>query len=80
MMIEQTSILIQAETVIAVTAIICLAALKAWRGWLDLKRLEIASLRPAADTVGRDSGMRIEMADLKERLRKLEAIAIGVDL
>jgi hypothetical protein len=27
-----------------------------------------------------DSGVRIEMADLKERLRKLEAIAIGVDL
>ena len=54
-----------------------LAALKAFRAWIDLKRLELASIGgepslPAA-------GGRIELADLKERVRKLEAIAAGID-
>ena len=55
-----------------------IAGLKAWNGGLDLKKLELAqatgdrSLPPATG--------RIEMADLKERVRKLEAIAAGIDL
>lgn len=50
------------------------AALKAWRGWLDLRRLELEKrdFHPS-------SSARIELADLKERIRKLEAIAAGVD-
>ena len=54
------------------------AGLKAWNGWLELKKMELTqmigerSLPPA--------GGRIEMADLKERVRKLEAIAAGIDL
>jgi hypothetical protein len=52
------------------------AGLKGWQGWLDLKRQELAGdvreLRaPAME--------RIEVADLKERVRKLEAIAAYVD-
>ena len=52
--------------------------LKGWQAWLDYKRLELAS------NVG-DHGLppasgRIELADLKERVRKLEAIAAGIDL
>lgn len=54
-----------------------LAALKAFRAWIELKRYELASMieepgLPAA-------GGRIELADLKERVRKLEAIAAGID-
>jgi hypothetical protein len=52
------------------------AALKAWRGWLDLRRLELEGRRDGASS----SGSRIELADLRERVRKLEAIAAGVDL
>jgi hypothetical protein len=50
------------------------AALKGWQGWLEIKRLELGGKgrAPAAD--------RIELADLKERVRKLEAIAACVDL
>ncbi len=54
------------------------AALKGWQGWLELKRFELThaaggkSLPPA--------GGRIEIADLRERVRKLEAIAAGIDL
>ena len=54
------------------------AALRGWQGWLDLKRLELAGngrhepRTPTAD--------RIEIADLKERIRKLENIAAAIDL
>lgn len=63
------------------TAMLSIAALRAWRGWLDLKRLELSSAQ-GIDEPRRDPSpaARIEMADLKERLRKLEAIATGVDL
>lgn len=55
-----------------------LAALHGWRAWLDLKRLELESRR--IDTVPGTTSARIELADLRERVRKLEAIAAGVDL
>ncbi len=54
------------------------AALKGWQGWLDLKRLELAS--QAGDPALPPAGGRIEIAALKERVRKLEAIAAGIDL
>ena len=54
------------------------AGLKGWQGWLDLKRLELAGHRQSE---GRSPAFeRIEMADLKERIRKLESIAACVDL
>lgn len=53
--------------------------LKAWQGWLALKSSELENRQPSE--AGAGSGMaRIEIADLKERIRKLEAIAAGVDL
>jgi hypothetical protein len=59
------------------------ASLSGWRGWLALKRQEMLE-RHAAETqpgqAGPSVGSRIEVADLKERIRKLEAIAAGVDL
>ena len=64
---------------IAITALISFAALRGWRGWLDLKRYEIAADRSAPDGDGAP-GVRIEMAAIKERLRRLEEIATGVDL
>ena len=68
-----------AVTAFTVTAVIAFVGLRAWRGWLDLRRYEIAATQslPRDET---DSGTRIEMAGIKERLRKLEAIATGVDL
>ena len=58
------------------------ALLRAWRGWLDLKRQELdrSAARPAADEGSGIGTARIELADLKERIRKLEAIASGVEL
>ena len=53
------------------------AGLTGWRGWLQLKRTELERNAPAGAP---GVGARIEIADLKERIRKLEAIAAGVEL
>lgn len=70
--------LIWPAAAIAITAMLSIAALKAWRGWLDLKRLEIAA--EGSTSGGGNPGLRIEMAAIRDRLRKLEEIATGVDL
>jgi len=54
------------------------AGLKAWNGWLDLKRFELT--HDSADRTLPAATGRIEIADLRERVRKLEAIAAGIDL
>ena len=58
------------------------ALLKAWQDWLALKGRELEARRGPAEIEGgaREGAARIELADLKERIRKLEAIANGVDL
>ena len=61
-------------------AILARTALTAWNGWLDLKRAELA--RPAETGTGPHGNLAlgmIDLSDIKERLRKLEAIAAGVD-
>lgn len=55
-----------------------LVALKAWNGWLELKKMELT--QSVGDRGLPPAGGRIEMADLRERVRKLEAIAAGIDL
>lgn len=59
-------------------AIIAITALRGWNGWLDLKRAELA--QRTEEAAPPSTAARIEVADLKERIRKLEAIAAGVDL
>ena len=63
-------------------AILTAAALTGWQGWLAFKNRELEMGRvPPELAGGSPEGMaRIEIADLKERIRKLEAIANGVDL
>lgn len=64
---------------LAGVGIVTLATLRGWRGWLDLKRAELQQFR-SEEPAPTMAGSRIEIADLKERIRKLEAIAAGVDL
>ncbi|MEO7602184.1 MAG: hypothetical protein ABIS39_02815 [Sphingomicrobium sp.] len=54
------------------------AGLRAWNGWLDLKRLELT--QGCAERGLPPASGRIEIADLRERVRKLEAIAAGIDI
>jgi len=56
------------------------ATLSGWRGWLALKHQELTHRAPSAEPAAPSAATRIELADLKERIRKLEAIAAGVDL
>jgi hypothetical protein len=63
-------------TVVGVT-ILALISLKAFRAWIDLKQLELSHNSPASPP---SAAQRIDVADLKERIRKLEAIASGVDI
>jgi hypothetical protein len=47
------------------------AASRVWRGWLDLKLLQLGT-----GTTGRAGG---EVRALRERVRRLERIALGLD-
>lgn len=73
---------IMAAAGLAGLGMVTAAALAGWRGWLQYKQQELraghgSDLAPPATNT---TGARIEIADLKERIRKLEAIAAGVDL
>ena len=82
-MLDQGSTLIIAASTLA--GLVTLAVVGAWcfRSWLDLKRSELGGPAPheASGSGQAPTTMsRIEVADLKERVRRLEAIAAGVDL
>lgn len=74
-----------ATTALAGLGMLTFAGLTGWRGWLQLKAQqlqaggELAMDRNVPQSMPNASA-RIEIADLKERIRKLEAIAAGVDL
>ncbi len=68
-----------ATTTLAGLAILAVAGLRGWNGWLDLKRAELGH-HAVEQSAPPSAAARIEVADLKERIRKLEAIAAGVDL
>lgn len=75
---EPMSVALIGASILIAMGLACVAGLKGWQAWLDFKRLELATnvgeqgLPPATG--------RIELADLKERVRKLEAIAAGIDI
>ena len=75
---DPITIAVLAATILAGMSAASWAGLRAWNGWLEFKKMELSqalgdrSLPPASG--------RIEMADLRERVRKLEAIAAGIEL
>lgn len=81
-MTEPSFYIFMATTTVAGLVILTAAGLTGWRGWLALKQQELRVAQgndPLASATS-NAGARIEIADLKERIRKLEAIAAGVDL
>lgn len=58
------------------------ALLRGWQDYLKLRAHELdhSRQRDEVDTGSKMGAARIEISDLKERIRKLEAIASGVDL
>lgn len=77
----EPAVIMAAAGLIAIIVVVG-ALLRGWQDWLALKRqeLERAGHRPSADEGSTIGTARIELSDLKERIRKLEAIASGVEL
>jgi hypothetical protein len=81
--LEPNLYLTLAATGLAGLGMVTAATLAGWRGWLALKQQQLVAVHHPADVMPNPTssvGSRIEIADLKERIRKLEAIAAGVDL
>jgi hypothetical protein len=72
------TIAVLAASILVGLAAASIAGLKAWNGWLELKRFELT--HEAGDRGLPPASGRIELADLRERVRKLEAIAAGIDI
>jgi len=77
--------LVVALTCLVATTLVVFALLRAWQDWLALKNRELENLATGphaeAETAQLSVGAaRIELADMKERIKKLEAIASGVEL
>lgn len=58
----------------AVIAATLMVTLRMWQGWLDLKRAELDRRAPP------QGEERVEIAELRARVKQLEAIAACVDL
>jgi len=80
--IDPNFYLTMASAGLAGLGMVTMAALTGWRGWLAYKSQALGSGRADASDAPTppSASARIEIADLKERIRKLEAIAAGVDL
>lgn len=72
--------LTMASAALAGLAMLIGAGLSGWRGWLQFKQHQLAAEHELRTPGAPSTTASIEIADLKERIRKLEAIAAGVDL
>jgi hypothetical protein len=79
-MTDPTLLVALASTGIAAFAMATAAALKGWQGWLEVRRMEIDMRRRRPGEASAPVSSRIELADLRERVRRLEAIANGAEL
>lgn len=61
-------------------AVVSSLSLRGWRDWIALKHAELEAVRQGTDAPVPSATSRIEVADLKERVKKLEAIAAGIDI
>ncbi|HTU10624.1 MAG TPA: hypothetical protein VMG08_06955 [Allosphingosinicella sp.] len=70
--------LLSVAVLLAGVAMLSFVMLRGWEGWLRLRRLELEQARgpglPAAA-----AGRRLELIDLKDRVKRLEAICDGAD-
>ena len=82
---DPTFYVTMAAAALAGLSMLTFAMLTGWRGWLAFKSQELHAFGepnpgPSQGLNLPNASARIEIADLKERIRKLEAIAAGVDL
>ena len=70
MMYDPASLVALSASGLLAVALASAVGLRGWTGWLELRRLDLGGRRGGA-------GARIELADLRARVRRLEAIANG---
>ena len=63
---------------VAGLAMLSMALLRGWEGWLQLRRMELTR-GAGARRAPSPAMQRLELIDLKDRVRRLEAIANGVE-
>ncbi|HYE27283.1 MAG TPA: hypothetical protein VEA61_03475 [Allosphingosinicella sp.] len=73
---DPASLIVLFAAALSAVALASAAGLKGWAGWLELRRLELAGRGGGGRS---NAGARIELADLRERVRRLEAIANGAE-
>ena len=78
-MVRADSLLILAASSLVGLALLSMVFAWSWKAWLDLRRhqLDVVGGRSTGDVPA--VANRIDLADLRERIKKLEAIAAGVD-
>jgi hypothetical protein len=77
-MSDPTTLITLASASLAGLSIATFAGLRGWQGWLEVRRLELSGA--GRRETRSPAGDMIEMADLRERVRKLESIAAVIDL
>jgi hypothetical protein len=76
---DPLGIIVLSSASLFAVAIAAAALLKGWQGWLEVKRLEVAGTGSRGPGRGANMG-RVDLVDLKERVRRLEAIANGTEV
>lgn len=79
-MFDPNLYLVTAVSALVGLGMLVYAGLNGWRGWLQLKHQQLSHDVDHHAPAVPSASARIEIADLKERIRKLEAIAAGVEL
>ena len=80
-MLPLDSLVVLSSSGLIALAMVAGVAAWSWKGWLQLQLHR--DHREPHSSAGGDLpaiGARIDLADMKERIRKLEAIAAGVEL
>ncbi len=72
-------LIVSSATVLSIS-LLAFLTLRGWRDWIEFKRAELESHHRPLGESSPSTASRIEVADLKERVKKLEAIAAGIDI
>jgi hypothetical protein len=64
---------------VAGVAMLSLALLRGWESWLRLRRMELTRGGTETRRAPSPAMQRLELIDLKDRVKRLEAIANGVE-
>ncbi|MDQ4086498.1 MAG: hypothetical protein M3177_00555 [Pseudomonadota bacterium] len=75
-MTDAATLVILASAATFALAFTAAAALKAWQAWLEVRRIGGPGSRPPSP----GGGQPVDLRDLKNRVRRLEAIANGGEL